>query len=449
MISFIKKFFTKGHERSVKAKRQFAYSFVVKGLSIVVGLAFVPLLLKVLDAERYGIWLTISSIITWFTFFDIGLGNGLRNKLAEAIATGKVELARVYISTTYAILGIVCAGLLVIFNVVIPFINWQSVLNTSYVENQELVVVALIVFNFFVIGFLLKLIGSVLLAHQRPAVSNAFGPTGNLLSFLIINGIVLLAKGSMVTVALVMSVSPVVVLLVATVFLYSRDYATLRPSLSHVDFSHAKDLFGLGVKFFFMQVVAVILFSMTNILIAQFSSQKMVAAYNVAYKYFSVAIMGYTILLSPMWSAVTDAYHKHDYKWLKNTMKTLNMLSIVVGSGILLMLVVSTYVFEAWVGDKVDIPFALSTAIAIYLIILAVEAPLSNFINGVGKLRVMLALYVVQLSIFLPLAYYLGTKFGAVGIVSSMIVVQLPPLFFQFRQVHLLLNQKATGIWNK
>ena len=112
MLSRIKKFFNQGHERSVKAKKQFGYSFIVKAMSIAIGLAFVPLLLNVLDAERYGIWLTISSIITWFTFFDIGLGNGLRNKLAEAIATGKEELARVYVSTTYAILGIVCGLLL-------------------------------------------------------------------------------------------------------------------------------------------------------------------------------------------------------------------------------------------------------------------------------------------------------------------------------------------------
>ena len=341
------------------------------------------------------------------------------------------------------------ASCCVVFNLVIPIIDWQLVLNTTYVENQELMIVALIVFNFFVIGFLLKLIGSVLLAHQRPAVSNAFGPAGNLFSFLIIGAMVLASRGSITSVAFTMSVTPVVVLAIATLFLYSRDFSYLKPSLSHVDFSHSKDLFGLGVKFFFMQVVAVILFSMTNLLIAQFSSQKMVAAYNVSYKYFTIAIMGYTILLSPLWSAVTDAYHKQDFKWMKSTMKKLNLLSALIGVGIICMLFISPYVFELWIGDKVDIPFALSTAIAVYLIFQAVEAPLSSFINGVGKLRVMLMIYVLQLVMFIPLAYFLGKEFGSVGIVCSMVCVQIPPLYFQFRQVHLLLNNKATGVWNK
>jgi O-antigen/teichoic acid export membrane protein len=104
-------------------------------------------------------------------------------------------------------------------------------------------------------------------------------------------------------------------------------------------------------------------------------------------------------------------------------------------------------VFEFWIGDKLIIPFELSVAIAIYLMILSIEAPLSSFINGIGKLRVMMILSVVQLVMFVPLAYVLGVNFGAVGIVSAMISVQLPPLYFQFRQVHLILNRKESGIW--
>jgi hypothetical protein len=53
---------------------------------------------------KYGSWLTLRSIILWFAFFDIGLGNGLRNKFTEAKAPGNLERTRIYISTAYGLL---------------------------------------------------------------------------------------------------------------------------------------------------------------------------------------------------------------------------------------------------------------------------------------------------------------------------------------------------------
>ncbi len=97
----------KGSERSKLAKKQILYSFFLKGISVAIGLMFVPLLLNYLDAERYGVWLTLTSIVGWFTFFDIGLGNGLRNRLTEALAEDKHQLAKEYVSTTYAIITLI------------------------------------------------------------------------------------------------------------------------------------------------------------------------------------------------------------------------------------------------------------------------------------------------------------------------------------------------------
>ena len=51
-----------------------------------IGLVLVPLTINYLNPTKYGIWITLSSVIGWFSFFDIGLGNGLRNRFAEAIA---------------------------------------------------------------------------------------------------------------------------------------------------------------------------------------------------------------------------------------------------------------------------------------------------------------------------------------------------------------------------
>jgi len=65
--------FFKGHERSVKAKKNIIASFGIKGISIIVGFLMVRVVLDYLDQTKYGIWLTLTSLLTWFSFFEIGL----------------------------------------------------------------------------------------------------------------------------------------------------------------------------------------------------------------------------------------------------------------------------------------------------------------------------------------------------------------------------------------
>ena len=98
---FVREFVTKGHERSIRVKKNILASFIIKGFSIAISLLIVPLSLNYVKPSQYGIWLTLSSMVAWISFFDIGFTQGFRNKFAAAKAKGDNYLARVYVSTTY------------------------------------------------------------------------------------------------------------------------------------------------------------------------------------------------------------------------------------------------------------------------------------------------------------------------------------------------------------
>ena len=144
---FAKSLINKGHSRSVKAKKNIIASFVIRGLSIAMSLLVVPLTINYINPSRYGIWLTLSSIVSWFSFFDIGLSQGLRNKFAEAKAKGDDTLARTYVSTTYAILTIIFSGVWVIFLIANHFLNWAHILNIPDNMQAEVSRLAVIVFT--------------------------------------------------------------------------------------------------------------------------------------------------------------------------------------------------------------------------------------------------------------------------------------------------------------
>ena len=127
MIPFIKRLHNKvfsGHSRTVKAKKNIIGSTLIKGMNVVISFVMVPIVLHYLNPTKYGIWLTIDSIVGWFAFFDIGLGQGLRNKFAQAIAKKDTEKARIYVSTTYIFLLFIIAGVYLIYLAADRYIDW-------------------------------------------------------------------------------------------------------------------------------------------------------------------------------------------------------------------------------------------------------------------------------------------------------------------------------------
>ena len=444
-------YYFKGQTRGAKAKREALYSLFIDGLSVLIGLFYVPLLLNVLTQEKYGIWLTLTSILGWFSFFDIGLGNGLRNKLTETFATKNLVLGKKLVSTTYALLIGIFSIVLLVFHLCNFFLDWNSILNTKTIENKELYVLTSVVFTFFILRFIFQIISVIYLADQKPSIAKMITTSGNLLSFLIV--LILTRstiKGDLVLLGTIISAIPVILLIVISVTSFNSRYKKLKPSIKNIDLNVSNGLINLGAKFFILQISYLIAYTSSNILITQFYGPGEVTVYNIAYKYFYIPVMVYSIILSPIWSAVTDAYIKSDYAWLKKTLKYLNMLSLFFVLGIILMIFISDWVYKLWVGNDISIPFSLSVALGIYSITVVVISPYSTYINGLGKLNLTIFLTCFGIPIYLILAIVFGRWFeNSTGIVLAILVTQIIGLVAEPLQIHKLLNRTARGIWNK
>lgn len=150
----------------------------------IVQLLLVPLTLGCLNQYEYGIWLTINSILLWIDSFDIGLGNGLRNRLAESIAANNKELCRQQVSTTFIMLIIIVVPLITILCLILNHIDCYSLLNVnkSYVPNLS----KTIILSLSLVGatFIFKSIGNIYLALQLPAISNLLIALGHTLSLI-------------------------------------------------------------------------------------------------------------------------------------------------------------------------------------------------------------------------------------------------------------------------
>ena len=121
MSRFISSFFKNQDIRSKTLYYNILTSFFFRFVNIIIGFLLIPILIRVLDVYQYGVWLTISSLVIWINYFDIGLGNGLKNKLGESLAKGDKKIAQEYVSTSYFLMILIS---ILLFGILTFFLNY-------------------------------------------------------------------------------------------------------------------------------------------------------------------------------------------------------------------------------------------------------------------------------------------------------------------------------------
>ncbi len=438
--------FSKGHERTVRAKKNIAFSFLLKGISIVVGFVLIPMTITYVNQDEYGIWLTLSSIISWLSFFDVGLGNGLKNKLAETNALKQYDKSSAYVSTTYAALALIASGIFIIFLIGNNFIKLSKVLNS---QSNNLTEQTLIVFGFFCLQFISQIINTVLTAFHSPAKSSLINVIGQLMVLIIIFVLTKTTKGSLIYLGLTLAGVPVIVQTVASIWLYNTEYKIVKPSFTAIDFKYIKDLLGIGGVFFVLQIGALILFQTDNIIITQLFGPQKVTVFNVAYKLFSMVMMVSGIILTPFWAAYTDAYAKNDFDWMQRSLKKTRSIWLILSAGTILLLIISPLVYRIWLHDQVQVPLSVSIAMTLYVIGFNWMQVNCFFLNGIGKVRIQLYLYIFSIIVNIPLAIFLAKYFDIAGVTLSNVVIFIIMGVILHIQCNKILSKSATGLWNK
>ena len=447
----LKAYFTKGHDRSIKAKKNILASVIIKGISILTSFLLVPLTINYLTPVNYGIWLTLYSIISWFGLLDIGLGNGLRNKFAESIANGDKAMARTYLSTAYVMLALIMGSACVLFLIVNYYIDWSLILNVSPEQAIELGKVAAIVFGSFCLQLIVKLISAVLLADQRTAVTGALNTICSILTLIVVFILTKTATSSLLYLAITIGIINIIVPLVASFWYYRTHYKEYAPAFRYVDLRSAKGLLNVGIMFFLFQSTALIVVATDNIIISRLFGAGEVTPYNIALKYFTPVTLIFTILSAPLWSAYTESYAQKDFDWIRRiTAKMLRVWALMFVV-VIPMILFSGFAFELWIGSEIKIPIGLTCWMAVYVLLAAWNQIFGNFINGVGKLRLGFYVSIVVAIVNIPLCILLAkyTDWGVCAIIAASCISVIPDVILMPIQYLKIINNKATGIWNK
>ncbi len=436
--------------RTALIRKNIVASFAIKGWSIVVQLLMVPLTLHCLGIYENGIWLTISSMLLWIDNMDIGLGNGLRNTLAEHMAHGDTEKASQAVASTFFMLTMVVIPIIIGVNLLIYFADVYSFFNVDSQIVGNLRQILSLCLLLVCTTFIFKCIGNFYMGLQLAAVNNLLVSLGHTLALIGTIAIYLSGVHSLTLIALANTAGPLVVYLCAYPITFYWRYPMLRPHLSGIRRAMIGQLLNTGLQFFVLQVAGIVLFMSSNIIISNLFSPNLVTPFQVAYRYFNVLTLLFTIVCVPYWSATTDAYQRGDMEWIRRSNRTLNKMMLGITAILLVMIAASRLAFRLWVGSSVIIPWSVTILVALYSWILVMSSRYSYILNGIGALRLQLIVTVTATVTYIPLALCVGRGTGSFeALIMVMCLINAPGLIINAVQYHKIINQKATGLWSR
>lgn len=395
--------------RSSNLKRHMALSVLIKGSGFVVSLVLMRVYVGFFDSSTVlGVWFTLLALLNWVVTFDFGVGNGLRNRLVQAIAKNDAVEQRALVSTTYTLSTLTAVTALVVGLLLVFILDWNAVLNVDnhLIASSSLEWAVFLVLVAVSAQLVLKNVNSVLFAMQMPSVSNGTGLATNLM--LLLGMVFVRPVGDQMGVIvlsglyLVCSTLPLVAL---SIWLFKGRMQHAAPRFRYSNRDTSKRVFRLGMGFFALQLMALAMFSSSELIIAQTVSPGSVVDYQLYNRLYNALASIVWIALVPMWSAVSEAYYVGDHEWIQRAFRKLSAYMPVVVLTLGLLTVFLQPLFNMWLGERaIQSNVWFGCAFWTYYSLYIWWGVLASFANGTGRIRTQLLCAVLGLVVYLVAA---------------------------------------------
>jgi O-antigen/teichoic acid export membrane protein len=434
---------TTAEGRSAERYRRVAWSTLLSTVARVVSLATgfisVPLVFGYLGSERYGVWLTMSSLVAALGPLDLGIGLGLLTVVSDAYGRDDRETARRAIASAAAMLTLISAVAIAVFGIAYFFIPWARVFNVvGPAASSEAGPASAVLFGAFALGLPLGIVGQVQLARQSGYISSAWAIAGNLSGFAVLLAMISL-HGNLPVLILSLTGMGLVAAVLNGWFLFRRQSPWLMPRLSDVQLRVAKSLLKTGSLFLVLQLAALVAYQLDNMVITQIMGASAVPEYAVPAKLFILAPTLLSFVLTPLWPAYRESLARGDAAWVKRTLRRSIILAAAVNiPSALVLMVGGPFLLHIWVGSQVHPTTLLMVGLGLWTILMTLNTPYAMLLNGANLIGFQAAcsilMAVANVTISILLVQRIGVSGAVYGSVISQTVFILIPVTWYLRR---------------
>jgi len=390
-------------------------------LSVGIGFYMMPFLIKIFGDEKYGIWVLVNAIISFYGLIDFGMGSAFQRFLIRSMHGDNLYDTNIALSTSFFLsiaFGLIGLLITIAIIVVAPYIF-------ALKENTQLFRIV-----FFIIGFKtclqmpLYTFYGILVARYRYDIITC------------IQIIVLIARTSLIiyfishghgllTLAIIMSVfeifSSIAIIIAAKNYEPSLEISTI-----YFRFEKLKEYFNYGKYVYLMNIAGKIRFSLDELVVGFVISIGAVTHYTIA-----TAIIGYFgALMASIFNVINPVLHKYHKleQWdnLREIFLILTeittFLSMLIGG---LIIVYGGVFIKLWIGSEyLDsyMPLVILTACAIFSQILS---PGMFILLAIAKHQYLAKILMLEALFNLGLSIIFAYYFGMIGIAIGTLIPAL------------------------
>ena len=430
LLCFLFKRNNSSTSRSEERYRRAAWAGITaiasKLISLGTSLLTVRLTYRYLGAERYGMWLTISSFVLMLNFADFGMSNGLINLVADTLGRENRVAAKQAISSAFWMLCGVSLILTVILAVTYPFVDVSRLFNVhSQSAIREASLSSLALLSCFILNLPLGTVRGTQTGMQNAASNNLWGMTGTTAALIGLL-IAIHVRAGLPLLVLSLSVPPLLALLLNGAMLFGGAQRDLMPSISAVKRETALLMLHVGGTYFILQLAISIGMQTDNIVIAQIMGPKAVADYAVPARLFSVVNSVLIMLSGSMWPAYADAVARKDAQWVRNSFYRVSIIGAAFTLiAVLVLAVFGNRILAAWVGPQMTASTLLLAVFGVQCLVYAYLQPIGFLLNGTAQFRVQAICATLMAILNLGLSILFVKKLGIVGAVLGTVTAQL------------------------
>lgn len=423
-------------------KTNISYGLLWKFISLLFIYLTVPVLLVYLGDEYYGVWATIFTILNAAYFMDLGISLGVKNKLTEALAKNELLEAKTYVSTAYfsiSFIGLIilCFALFFVFN-----LNMQKIFNTS-ISERELRITMLVSAVLVVMSVVLNIYKSLLHAFQKAFKVELAMAIYQGLVFLQILILPKFINHSLIVIGVIYGATNILIALFFSVIFFNKNKELL-PSLAYFKKDKIREILGLGVNFFIIQIALIIILTTDNIIITYLIGPEATASYSIVNKVYQPFIIISTFIFSPLWTLYTNAYFNRDFVWIKNTFVKLNQLFMVLVFALILLYFSFDWIIELWIPEPLFYSKALLIGLSLFVLVKIYSDIYLTFLNGIGVIKLQMWLFIFGAIINIPLSviFVRYFDFGVTGVILATCISLLTLAIAMPIQAYKILKSK-------
>ena len=416
----------RANERHRRVLLTAAAAAAAKVVSVGTALVSVPLTLHYLGTERYGMWMTMSSLVAMLGFADLGIGNGLLTSVASANGRDDRAEIRAYVSSAFIILSAIALSIGLVAGIAYPAIPWPRLFNVdSVLAAKEAGPALAVLIACFLLALPLGVVQKVQIGLQKGFAASLWQCGASVLGLACLL-LVIRFEGGLPWLALAFAGGPIVAGLSNALVFFGAQARDIAPSVRHASRRDMARTARIGLLFLVLQIVVAVAYSSDNIVIAQIRGAAAVAEYAVPAQMFSLIGAIVSMGLFPLWPAYGEALARGDHAWVKRTFVRSLVASIslaAIASTVLVL--VGPMLLKLLVGRAIEPPFLLLIGLGLWKTLEAGGNSIAMLLNGGNVVGLQVALATSMAIAAITFKIVLVGWIGAAGAVWATILAYL------------------------